>query len=579
VLVAIPVFIDVSPAGRRRDIRTVQTRHATSRRRGCEEVGMNRLGIAAVTASALVLSLVAGGVAQAHSGHGGPSLRARADAYRTTEGHPLTVRGNGILHNDSGSPVTLVAHTAPAHGSLTLNQDGTFSYTPAAGFTGTDSFTYSVSDAVHLYQTHLPPLATIGGVKITAGAYGSSLAPVPGSTDEFYGLTDRGPNVDGPNGVAVEPIPDFDPQIGKFKLVGTNAVLERVIPLRAADGTPYSGRENSQAQTGETIVDLNDKLLPLDPNGYDSEGLVAMPDGSFWVSDEYGPFITHFDRDGRQLQRLSPFDGSLPAELANRVPNKGMEGLTITPDHSTLVGIMQSALQQPDLTKKPANVTTLRIVTYNLHTKAIHEYLYLLHDPKDNSGAVSEITALSDHTFLVDERDGNFEPGAFKELYKIDISHATDVGPRATVPGATYDASKGGLLVGADQQTIDALVGTDDTADATADLASVGIKPGAESLYLDVSGLVSKLDPTGGFFGHDKVEGVATTDGGRTVVVSNDNDFGIDGVSNDAPPFQLHAKLLPDGQQDDGEYLAIDTSRVNDATSTATVTITVGGHH
>jgi len=49
------------------------------------------------------------------------------------------------------------------------------------------------------------------------------------------------------------------------------------------------------------------------------------------VSDEYSPFITHFDRNGRALQRLSPFDGSLPAELANRVLNKGMEGLTVTP--------------------------------------------------------------------------------------------------------------------------------------------------------------------------------------------------------------------------------------------------------
>ncbi|HEX3588370.1 MAG TPA: esterase-like activity of phytase family protein, partial [Pseudonocardiaceae bacterium] len=194
-------------------------------------------------------------------------------------------------------------------------------------------------------------------------------------------------------------------------------------------------------------------------------------------------------------------------------------------------------------------------------------------------GAVSEITALSDHTFLVDERDGGFEPGAFKELYKIDLDGATDVGPHAKIPGATYDASKGGLLVGPDQQTIDTFVGTDDTADSTADLASVGIMPATESLFLDVSGLVTGLDPTGGFFGHDKVEGVATTDGGRTVVVSNDNDFGIDGVANDAPPFQLHPKILPNGQQDDGEYLAIDTTRVHDATSTATVTITVRASH
>ena len=231
----------------------------------------------------------------------------------------------------------------------------------------------------------------------------------------------------------VEPLPAFDPAIGRFRLVDGKAVLERSIPLRAANGTPYNGAVNTQASTGEAIVDLNGKPLPASPNGYDSEGLVALRDGSFWVSDEYGPFITHFDRNGKQIERLSPFGEGLPAELAMRVPNKGMEGLTITPDGTTLVGMMQSALQTPDLTAKAANVTTLRIVTYGLKNHKVHEYLYLLTDPKKNAGAVSEITALSSTRFIVDERDGNFEPNAFKQLYAIDISKATDVGPASSV--------------------------------------------------------------------------------------------------------------------------------------------------
>jgi len=49
------------------------------------------------------------------------------------------------------------------------------------------------------------------------------------------------------------------------------------------------------------------------------------------VSDEHGPFITHFDRTA---VRCNGFRRSTArcAELANRVPNKGMEGLTVTPD-------------------------------------------------------------------------------------------------------------------------------------------------------------------------------------------------------------------------------------------------------
>jgi hypothetical protein len=531
---------------------------------------VNRIIVAALAGVAVIAGTTAAAAHPASSDH---AAQARPDSYRTRAGQPLTVGGAGVLANDRGDLTTVVDHTSTAHGALDLQPDGSFTYTPDPGFTGTDTFQYSTSDAVHLYRTNLPPLATIGGVKITGGGYGSSFTPAPGSSDSYYGLTDRGPNVDGPNGTKVEPLPNFDPAIGKFRLTNGKAVLLKSIPLRAADGTPFNGQVNCAASTGETITDLNGVTLPCSDTGYDSEGIVALRDGTFWVSDEYGPFITHFGADGRQIGRLSPFDHSLPRELANRVPNKGMEGLTITPDGHTLVGIMQSALQQPGVTAKPASIAPLRIVTVDLRTFAMHEYLYLLDDPKTNGGAVSEITALSDTSFVVDERDGNFEPNAYKKLFRIDLRGATDVGPAAHIAGATYDATKGGLLIGG--KTIEGLVGTDDTATATADLAAAGIKPVSKSLDVDLGALVTTLDPSGGFFGHDKVEGVATRDGGRTLVVSNDNDFGIAGLANSTAPFQLAPKILPNGQQDDGEYLAIDTDRLPAAVTSATVTIVV----
>jgi hypothetical protein len=100
-----------------------------------------------------------------------------------------------------------------------------------------------VSDAVKLYSTHIAPLATIGGVTIGGGGYGSSLTPVPGRSHEAYGLTDRGPNVDGPNGTKVEPLPDFHPQIGKFRFDSNGkAVLEKRSPCacRTARRTPVT---------------------------------------------------------------------------------------------------------------------------------------------------------------------------------------------------------------------------------------------------------------------------------------------------------------------------------------------------
>jgi hypothetical protein len=198
---------------------------------------MRRVKIGLV-AGVLVLPLAAAGPAEA---------KDRPDGhYRVRAGHTLQVRG------DAQRDGAVVRHTDPGHGALTIGPAGSFRYTPAAGFTGRDTFTYTVSDAVRLYPTKLPPLGTVGGVKITGGGYGSALTPVPGSRDEFYGLTDRGPNVDAPDGSKVEPLPSFTPAIGKFRLRGGKAVLERNIPLRAADGSPYNGQVNTLASTARS---------------------------------------------------------------------------------------------------------------------------------------------------------------------------------------------------------------------------------------------------------------------------------------------------------------------------------------
>lgn len=94
----------------------------------------------------------------------------------------------------------------------------------------------------------------------------------------------------------------------------------------------------------------------------------------------------------------------------------------------------------------------------------------------------------------------------------------------------------------------------------------------------DLNALLLSLDPQGRFYSHDKIEGVAALDGGREIVISNDSDFGIAGVTNNAPPWQLQVKLSPaTGQQDNGEYLVIDTTKLPAATSTATVTIHISG--
>jgi CSLREA domain-containing protein len=71
------------------------------------------------------------------------------DSYGIDQGHALTVSAPGVLSNDADAdndPLAVSLVTGPAHGTLTLNPDGSFTYTPQAGYARQDSFTYSISD-------------------------------------------------------------------------------------------------------------------------------------------------------------------------------------------------------------------------------------------------------------------------------------------------------------------------------------------------------------------------------------------------------------------------------------------------
>ena len=73
------------------------------------------------------------------------SPKAVADTVTATSGSPLV--GASVLANDLGVVLTVTSATTPAHGTLMMNSDGTYTYTPALGFSGPDSFIYTVTDA------------------------------------------------------------------------------------------------------------------------------------------------------------------------------------------------------------------------------------------------------------------------------------------------------------------------------------------------------------------------------------------------------------------------------------------------
>ena len=74
---------------------------------------------------------------------------AVADSYSTNQGSALVVPAAGVLANDTDAqsdPLTAILNAGPSHGSLTLNANGSFTYTPATGYSGSDSFTYRAND-------------------------------------------------------------------------------------------------------------------------------------------------------------------------------------------------------------------------------------------------------------------------------------------------------------------------------------------------------------------------------------------------------------------------------------------------
>ncbi|WP_425235675.1 esterase-like activity of phytase family protein [Ulvibacterium sp.] len=357
-------------------------------------------------------------------------------------------------------------------------------------------------------------------VEIRNGGFGSAATAHPTHGGEFYAITDRGPNTNFLDGKKF-PVSDYTPRIGHYA-VNSDAeiVLLEEILLKDPYGNPISGIPNPEGKgaTGEIPYDIAGNQISFDDFGMDAEGLVALKDGTFWVSDEYGPHIVHYSATGVELERISPIgvnEGNggrkLPAVYAKRRANRGMEGLAITPDERVLVGLMQSTMHNPESIR--ADIT--RIVTLDLYTGSTKQYLY--RQEKANLSN-SEIVALSSTKFLVVERDGNFAgaEAAQKHIYKIDVSGATDV-------SGDDDAAEFGLMI--DGKTIE--------QSSWEELDAAGIVPVNKELVADLVALNG--------YPHDKLEGFWLIDN-HTIGCLNDDDFAVSDEDGDGT---IEQKILP----------------------------------
>jgi hypothetical protein len=314
------------------------------------------------------------------------------------------------------------------------------------------------------------------------GGLGSGLAYAGGN--KFLAIPDRGPNAT-PYNAAVDDTASYitrfhtlklklqkspagaalpfslTPRLNKTTLLSSRTALVYGDGLAAGlpGGAPALNDRNDHYLTGRS-----DNFDPAQPSTsandgrFDPESIRVSADGqSVFVSDEYGPYVYEFQRHGGR--RLRTF--ALPAEFAithlasqgaveiagnssGRVSNKGMEGLAISPDGRTLFGAMQSPLLQDGGTDGGFT----RIIAIDIGTGATRQVAYPLTNigsaTKPKFPTVSDLVAVNDHEFLVDERDGkglgDGSTAVFKRVFHIDITGAQDVsglvgqaalGPRA----------------------------------------------------------------------------------------------------------------------------------------------------
>jgi VCBS repeat-containing protein len=269
---------------------------------------------------------------------------AAADSYSTNKGTALTVDGaNGVLKNDTdpdGDTLTAVLNANVAHGTLSLSADGSFTYTPAAGYGGPDSFTYHASDG------------TLSSSTVTVSITVNDRAPVANA--DSYDTNEDTPLVVAANGVLAN---DTDPDTGDTLTAVLNASVAHGTLTLSSNGsftyTPLANYNGSDAFTyhandgslDSAPVTVTITIAPVnDPPVFTSSPPTSAPDDATYV---YG--VTASDVDGDTLTIAAP---TLPAWLTLTPGANGSASLSGKPTQAQ-VGVHHVTLSVSDPTGPP----------------------------------------------------------------------------------------------------------------------------------------------------------------------------------------------------------------------------------
>jgi glycerophosphoryl diester phosphodiesterase len=174
---------------------------------------------------------------------------------------------------------------------------------------------------------------------------------------------------------------------------------------------------------GFPIVNENTLDRLLTGADIDPESLQRGKDGDYWVGDEFGPWILHFDRNGVLLDAPFPMPGGLMSPnnphlggaTATQPNSRGVEAMAIAPDGKHLYAILEGAtVADPDQRRRLVFEFSVRDERFTGRT-----WQYRTEQP---GYMVADAWALDSNRLTVIERDGGLGLGAvFRNVYVVDL--------------------------------------------------------------------------------------------------------------------------------------------------------------
>ena len=198
--------------------------------------------------------------------------------------------------------------------------------------------------------------------------------------------------------------------------------IHRIAPDFDAGAVDVVGGINLTDPGGHVPFPLTRPDRVLTGADFDVESIVRAADGSYWIGDEFGPYLLHVDRAGRVLQApvaaarrvragepRPRFDAGEPGQ------QQGFRGHGPLPDGRTLYPLLGGHGRR----RPGRNAAPVRVLAAPRARTPARRWTYQLADP---ANAIGDATMVDEHRMLIIERDNNQgDAAAFKQIFLVDL--------------------------------------------------------------------------------------------------------------------------------------------------------------